>query len=204
MKKEQHTYQCNEPNESLASNGGSNYAEGFMKNGIEERGFLNCNDNCHYENNEMKDPTRHKNKGILNDKKNEQFSKIKKSPNNAMPMIRKKNVNINHNEEIVPYVCTLVSYKNYTIFFITPNGKFAVWVHSHNVIFPFSVEQETEIIFGERNYPFLEMFCAKFMKDHAPLLKYKPIIFAISLHKMCFDDTKVLTDIFSTLSSMVK
>ncbi|ETW17712.1 hypothetical protein PFFVO_03361 [Plasmodium falciparum Vietnam Oak-Knoll (FVO)] len=140
------------------------------------------------------------------DDENNEKDKMKilnNNENNMNPTIITKLKNINHEDNVISYNYTLVSYKNYNIFFISHNGKFASWVYSYNVILPMSVDQETEIIFGERNYPYLEIFCSKFMKDHAAFLKYKPIIFAISIYNMSFNDTKILTQMFDHLSNIV-
>ncbi|EUD66532.1 hypothetical protein C922_03166 [Plasmodium inui San Antonio 1] len=198
------TSPCNKRNdEGLVSNGTTSHPNCFIAKDIEDNNRMMSSLSCHLVNHSMKKLNTHENNGMLSDKKNGQLSERKDPPSKAIPEVIKKTVNINHKDETVTYVYTLVCYKNYNIFFISPNGKFAVWIHSHNIIMPFSVEQETEIIFGERNYPYLEMFCTQFMKDHAALRKYKSIMFAICLHNMCFDDTKALTEIFVALSTMV-
>ncbi|ANQ06448.1 Uncharacterized protein PCOAH_00007330 [Plasmodium coatneyi] len=189
--------------EGPISNGRTSHENCFIAKDIEDNNRMMSSLTCHLVNNPKEKLNTHENNGILSDKKNGHLSERKDAPSKAIPEVIRKTVNINHKDETVTYVYTLVCYKNYNIFFISPNGKFAVWVHSHNVIMPFSVEQETEIIFGERNYPYLEMFCAQFMKDHAARMKYKSIMFAIYLHNMCFDDTKALKEIFAALSTMV-
>ncbi|SBS89270.1 conserved Plasmodium protein, unknown function [Plasmodium malariae] len=185
-----------------------NSSKHYHQNGIEEQKTLYSGE-CILINNLTRDINENKISESLNEVKNEELIDKKNfhcisSNISSIPTVIKKNVNISHMEGEMSYIYTLVSFNNYNIFFITHNGKFASWVYSYNVTLPFSVEQETEIIFGERNYPYLEMFCSKFMKDHAPLLKYKPIMFAISLYKMCFHDTKILTQIFASLSNMIK
>ncbi|KJP86633.1 hypothetical protein AK88_03737 [Plasmodium fragile] len=186
------------------SNGRTSHTNCFIAKDIEDNNRMMSSLSCHVVNNPMEKLNTHENNGMLSDKKkNGQLSERKDPPSKAIPEVIKKTVNIHHKDEIVTYVYTLVCYKNYNIFFISPNGKFAVWVHSHNIIMPFSVEQETEIIFGERNHPYLEMFCTQFMKDHAARMKYKSIMFAMSLHNMCFDDTKALKEIFAALGDMV-
>ncbi|GAB68315.1 hypothetical protein PCYB_131900, partial [Plasmodium cynomolgi strain B] len=202
MADEQTSPRSKRNDEGPLSNERTNHANCFIAKDIEDNNRMMSSLSCHLVNNSMKKLNTHENNGMLNDKKNGHLSERKDPPSMAIPEVIKKTVNINHKDETVTYVYTLVFYKNYNIFFISPNGKFAVWVHSHNIIMPFSVEQETEIIFGERNYPYLEMFCTQFMKDHAALMKYKSIMFAICLHNMCFDDTKALTEIFAALRAM--
>ncbi|CRH00681.1 conserved Plasmodium protein, unknown function [Plasmodium relictum] len=184
-----------------------NFQEYFLKNGIEEKKKNNDENNLKNCDINVINSKKYKNISLNEQEKDEQNDKINSqsiSNINFIPKVVKKHINITHKEEIVSYIYTLVFYKNYNIFFITHDGKFASWIYSYNVILPFSVEQETEIIFGERNYPFLEILCSKFMKDHAHLLKYKPIIFALSIYKMCFYDKEILTQIFNNLSNMIK
>ncbi|KEG01488.1 hypothetical protein YYE_03584 [Plasmodium vinckei vinckei] len=122
----------------------------------------------------------------------------------SIPKVIKKSFDINHDGELISYVYTLVSFKNYNIFFVTHNGKFASWVYTYNITMPFSLEHESEIILGERNYPYLEIFCTQFIKNNAQQLNYKSIMFAISLYKMAFDNTDILTQIFSNFKDMIK
>ncbi|SBT44470.1 conserved Plasmodium protein, unknown function [Plasmodium ovale wallikeri] len=181
----------------------------YLQNGVYQNSNLSFSNECHLRDHVTNDgDTKKTSEGLCGDVRERQVGTScplhVSNDDKGIPTIVKKNIYINHKEEEVKYVYTLVSFKNYNIFFITHNGKFASWVHTYNVMLPFSVEQEAEIIFGERNYPFLEMFCLNFMKDHASLLKYKPVMFAISLYKMCFDDTDILTQIFAHVSDIVK
>ncbi|CRG95904.1 conserved Plasmodium protein, unknown function [Plasmodium gallinaceum] len=170
--------------------------ENYLKNYAIEESNINLTNNNKDKNESLNEEEKDKQNDIINSQNI--------SNNILIPKVIKKYVNITHKEEVVSYIYTLVSYKNYNIFFITHNGKFASWIYTYNVILPFSVDQETEIIFGERNYPLLEIFCSKFMKDHASLLKYKPIIFALSIYKMSFDDKDILNQIFVNLSNIIK
>ncbi|SOV16240.1 conserved Plasmodium protein, unknown function [Plasmodium gaboni] len=183
----------------------------YIKQNIKEsvNHNIECMDTSDNNNNDNNTRNNINNVSMINkpDDENNEKDKLKilnNKENNINPTTITKLLNINHEDNVISYNYTLVSYKNYNIFFISHNGKFASWVYSHNVMLPMSVDQETEIIFGERNYPYLEIFCSKFMKDHATLLKYKPIIFAISIYNMSFNDTKILTQIFDHLSNIIK
>lgn len=122
---------------------------------------------------------------------------------NSNPSVITRKFEITHKEEIIRYTYTLVFYKNYNIFFITPNGKFASWVYSCTHSFVDSYEQETEIIFGERDQPYLEMFCSKFMNEFATILNHVSVLFAISLYNRCYDNKEVLKQIFDNLGDII-
>ncbi|CAD2087899.1 conserved Plasmodium protein, unknown function [Plasmodium vinckei brucechwatti] len=164
------------------------------------------NNNTEYYMNGIKE--KKNNEGIYTDEKKNNGD-IKRIQNGlteicSIPKVIKKSYDINHDGELISYVYTLVSFKNYNIFFVTHNGKFASWVYTYNITMPFSLEHESEIILGERNYPYLEIFCTQFMKNNAQQLNYKSIMFAISLYKMAFDNTDILTQIFSNFKDMIK
>ncbi|CDU16966.1 conserved Plasmodium protein, unknown function [Plasmodium yoelii] len=164
------------------------------------------NNNTEYYINDIKE--KKNNQGIYTDEKKNNGD-IKQIQNGLtetclIPKVIKKSFDINHDGELISYVYTLVSFKNYNIFFVTHNGKFASWIYTYNITMPFSLEHESEIILGERNYPYLEIFCTQFMKNNAQLLNYKSIMFAISIYKMAFDNTDILTQIFSNFKDMIK
>lgn len=122
---------------------------------------------------------------------------------NTNPSVIKRKFEITHKEGIIRYTYTLVFYKNYNIFFITPNGKFASWVYSCTHSFVDSYEQETEIIFGERDHPYLEMFCSKFMNEFGTILNHASVLFAVSVYDQCYDNKDVLKQIFDNLSDVI-
>lgn len=122
---------------------------------------------------------------------------------NANPSVITRKFEVTHKEGIIRYTYTLVFYKNYNIFFITPNGKFASWVYSCTHSFVDSYEQETEIIFGERDHPYLEMFCSKFMNEFATILNHASVLFAISVYNRCYDSKEVLKQIFDNLGDII-
>lgn len=123
---------------------------------------------------------------------------------NSNPSVIIRQFDITQKEQIIRYNYALVFYKNFNIFFITHNGKFASWVCSCNSPFADTYEQETEIIFGERDHLYLEMFCSKFMNDCAAIFGETSVLFAISIYKMCFDDVEVLKQIFDNLMKVIK
>ncbi|VWU48765.1 conserved protein, unknown function, partial [Hepatocystis sp. ex Piliocolobus tephrosceles] len=167
------------------------------------------NINNHLQNYQIKNVNTNKNNEILKTNETGKEVENKNTPNISnnnmiIPRVIKKMYNVKHKNEIIPYFYTLVLYNNYNIFFISHNGKFASWVYTYNDTLPYDVKQESQIVLGERDYPFLEIFCSKFMKDHALLLNNKPIMFAISIYKMCFDDIQILKNIYTNLSNMIR
>ncbi|CXI17163.1 conserved Plasmodium protein, unknown function [Plasmodium berghei] len=184
--------------QNIEINGSGNQPKCYPSGELNGNSYFN--NNTEYYINDIKE------KKIIEKKNNGDIKRIQNGLTEAcsIPKVIKKSFDINHDGELISYVYTLVFFKNYNIFFVTHNGKFASWIYTYNITMPFSLEHESEIILGERNYPYLEIFCTQFMKNNAQLLNYKSIMFAISLYKMAFDNTDILTQIFSNFKDMIK